>query len=31
MAAGYGWVTTRFGRTALASGTVQSALERLTT
>jgi hypothetical protein len=27
--AGYDWVTTRLGRTALASGTVQSTVERL--
>jgi hypothetical protein len=27
--AGYGWVTTRLGRTALASGSVQSTVERL--
>ena len=27
--AGYGWVTTRLGRTALASGTVQNTVERL--
>ena len=27
--AGYGWVTTRLGRTALASGTVRGTLEQL--